>query len=109
MAGRKRHLTREEIDASMPKPPKVERKYHYKEAFIMSPKLNLAIIQVATISDGINILRALGEGTLMVSTHKRDKKDGYFNMAKCDIAELIGKSEAEVIALLDKRTKELTH
>jgi hypothetical protein len=73
----------------------------------MSPKLNLAIIQVATISDGINILRALGEGTLAVSTRKRDKKDGYYNMAKCEIGELVGKSEAEVIALLDKRTGEI--
>lgn len=67
-------------------------------------KLKLRIVKVESISDGIAILEALGEGELMVSTMKRDPKKGYFSMAECTIGELAGKSEQEVYNLLDNRT-----
>src|SRR5687768_13731520 len=47
-------------------------RYRYKSAYIVSEKFfRLRMIQVHTISDGIAILEALGEGRLMVSTQRR--------------------------------------
>lgn len=70
----------------------------------MSPKLNHRIVEVLRISDGIAILEALGEGKLMVSTRRRPKDKGWHNMAVCYLQELVGKSEADVLEMLDKKT-----
>ena len=78
-------------------------RHRYKEAFIMSPKLRLAVVEVRRISDGIRMLDEFGEGVLMVSTRKRPAS-GYYDMATCTITELRGKSETEVFELLDRRT-----
>lgn len=85
--------------------PSVHR-YSYKQAFIKSPKLKLRLAEVLRISDGIAILEALGEGSLLVGT-KRRPQDGYYSMAECTIEELRGKSEAEIFGLLDKRTDQV--
>ena len=73
----------------------------------MSPKLDHRIVQVERISDGIAILEALGEGRLLVSTEKRDKKNGYFAMTECTVDELRGKSESEIFEVLDQRTDQI--
>ncbi len=101
--------SREEIEKIMAPPPEphIDQRHRYKEAFIMSPKLLYRIVEVANISDGIALLEALGEGQLFVSTKKRDKKKGYFSMAKCEIAELAGKTKQEIITLLDNRTDQV--
>jgi hypothetical protein len=102
-------MTRDEIAREMapkPKPP-IKKRFHYKEAFIMSPKLARRIVQVERISDGIAIIEALGEGKIMVSTARRDPSKGYFDMAECTVEELRGKSEAEIFEMLDRRTDQL--
>jgi hypothetical protein len=78
-------------------------RYSYLQAFIVSPQLNLRIVEVRRISDGIAILEVLGEGRLLVSTRIRPPAGGYFNMAEASIQELQGKTEAEVFAMLDRR------
>jgi hypothetical protein len=85
-----------------------QKRYHYREAFIMSPKLGHSMIKVACISDGIIVLKALGEGDLLVCTRKRPKKGGYYAMAKCELREVDGKSESEIFELLDKKTDALS-
>jgi hypothetical protein len=85
-----------------------QKRYHYREAFIMSPKLGHSMIKVECISDGIIVLRALGEGNLLVCTRKRPKKGGYYSMAKCELRELEGKSKSEIFELLDKKTDALS-
>lgn len=68
----------------------------------MSPKLNLAMIEVTKISHGILLLKALGEGTLMLSVLKA--RPGHCHAsADCTLEELIGKTEAEIYELFDKR------
>ena len=84
------------------------RKYHYREAFVTSPNLGLNPIKVERISDGIAILKAIGEGKLSVCTLKRPKTGGYYAMAECDLRELSGKTEAAILALLDKKTDQLS-
>jgi hypothetical protein len=88
-------MTSDELAREMaPKPkPLIQKRFRYKEAFIMSPKLDHRIVQVERISDGMAIIEALGEGKLMVSTLKRDRSKGYFEMAECTVEELRGKSE----------------
>jgi hypothetical protein len=81
-------------------------RHHYKQAFIKSPKLKFQLIEVVRISEGIALLKALGEGSILVCTKKRTP-DGYFAMAECAIQELIGKTELEIFELLDKRTDRL--
>jgi hypothetical protein len=107
--GRKpKTITRADLDRMCARPVEhIEKRYHYKEAFIMSPKLKLRTVQVLTIGDGIAILEALGEGKLLVSTMVRDPKVGYFPMAKAEIKELVGKTKQEIYNLLDSRTDEL--
>lgn len=83
-----------------------ERRHRYVEAFIMSPKLKLAVVEVRRISEGIRLLEEYGEGELMVSTRKRPP-GGYYGMATCTIGELRGKSQSEVYAMLDRRTDQL--
>src|SRR5690242_19678065 len=79
-------------------------RYKYVEAFIMSPKLNLAMVEVRKIGHAILLLEALGEGTLLVSTRKRPPSGGCYSMASCSIDELSGKSVEEIYAILDRRT-----
>jgi hypothetical protein len=68
-----RKLSHADLDRMCARPVEhIEKRYHYKEAYIMSPKLNLAMIKVGRISDGILILTALGEGKLLVSTREMD-------------------------------------
>jgi hypothetical protein len=109
--GRKpKTITRADLDRMCARPVEhIEKRYHYREAFISSPKLKLRTVQVLTIGDGIAILEALGEGKLMVSTKVRDPKVGYFPMAKCALKELIGKTKQEIYNLLDTRTDGLKH
>jgi hypothetical protein len=65
--------------------------------------LKFRLVEIVRISDGVAILEALGEGSLLVSTRKRPP-DGFHAMAECSIEELRGKTETEVFALLDSRT-----
>ena len=88
--------------------PKPHRKYHYREAFVRSPNLGLNPIKVERISDGIAILKAVGEGKLCVCTRTRPKNGGWYTMAECDLRELSGKTEAAIYALLDKKTDDLS-
>lgn len=98
-------LSRDELEQiAAPESARIEKRHHNKEAYIMSPKLKLAMIQVLRISDGIMLLEALGEGKLLVSTRVRDPAKGYYDMAKADIKELSGKSQQEIYDLLDRRT-----
>lgn len=85
-------------------PPEPARKFRYKEAFVMSPKLKLRIVEIKRISDGIAILEALGEGKILVSTRKRPKEKGYLQMAECSLEELRDKTPAEILTILDRRT-----
>ncbi len=80
------------------------RRYSIKQAFVKSPAFKFRLIEVVRISDGILILEALGEGSLLVCTKKKPA-DGYYNMAEADIKELTGKTEEEIRALLDRRTE----
>jgi hypothetical protein len=43
----------------------------------------------------------------MVCTKKRPPDGGYFAMAKCAIRELVGKAEAEIFEMLDRRMDNL--
>jgi hypothetical protein len=79
------------------------RKHRYRQAFIKSPVLKFRLVGVSRISDGIAILEALGEGTLLVSTRRRPP-DGYYSIAEVGVTELVGWTEAEVLAILDSRT-----
>src|SRR5262245_42162995 len=88
--------------------PKCKRKYRYREAFVKSPRLAMNLIKVARISDGLAILKAIGAGTLYVCTGKRPKSAAVYDMAECDLRELRNKTEAEIFALLDKKTDELS-
>jgi hypothetical protein len=60
--GRLKTINRAELErmCAPPEPARIIKHHHYKEAFIMSPKLKLRMVQVLTISDGIAILEALG-------------------------------------------------
>ena len=91
-----------------PSRPKTARKYHYREAFVKSPKLGINPIPVERIGDGLAILKAVGEGKLLVCTRKRPKSGGFYAMAECDLRELAGKSESQIYALLDRKTDELS-
>lgn len=102
--------SREELERIMARPvpdPPIKKRFHYKQAFIMSPKLSARIVQVERISDGIAIIEALGEGKLLVSTQKSTPSKGYFEMAECTLEELRGKSEQEIFDILDRRTDQL--
>jgi hypothetical protein len=101
---RERYL---EYKAAIAPEPLYKRKYHYREAFIKSPKLGINLIRVDRISEGLAILRAIGEGTLHVCTRKRTSHR-VLAMAECHLNELRNKSEAEIFALLDKKTDELS-
>ena len=59
------------------------QRHSYKQAFIKRPKFNFQLIEVARISDGIALLKALGEGSLMAGTRKRPHESGYYSMAEC--------------------------
>jgi hypothetical protein len=103
-----RKLSRAELDRVGAGPVEhIEERYHYKEAYIILPRLNLVTIKVERISDGILIFAALGEGQLLVSTKVRDPKVGDFPMAKAEIRELVGKTKQEIYNLLDWRTDSL--
>lgn len=93
------------------KPPpvvKVPRKYHYREAYVKAEPLGINLIKVERIRDGISILKALGQGTLMVCTRKRPKGGGWYAMAECELRELATKTEEQIMALLDKKTDKLS-
>jgi hypothetical protein len=96
-----------EFNAKFHAPFQTNRKYHYREAFIRSPRLDASIIKVERISDGIRLLRALGEGQLLLCTRKRPASGQFYAMAECNFRELRGKTEAEIFALFDKKTDEL--
>ena len=78
-------------------------RHSYKQAFIKSSKLEFRLIEVVRISDGVALLKALGDGSLLVSTRKRRVGEGYFNMAECPVRELVGKTESEIFDMLDQR------
>jgi hypothetical protein len=88
--------------------PERQPKYHYREAFVKAPTLGLNPIKVERISDGIAVLKAIGEGKLCVCTRTRPKTGGYYAMAECDLRELSGKTEDAIYALLDKKTDQLS-
>jgi hypothetical protein len=62
------------------------------------------ILRVGRISEGLCVLRAIGEGELMVSDKKSPAGGGYYgDMVKADLTELEGKSPQEILDLLDRK------
>ena len=102
--------SREAIWEAMKPPPKkkIGRKYHYREAFVKAEPLGINLIRVERIGDGIAILKAIGQGKLLMCTRKRPKGGGWYAMAECDLRELSGKSEEQIIAIFDWKTDKLS-
>lgn len=77
-------------------------RYRYKKAFITSPKLAVPTVSVIRVSEGIAMLSALGNGSLILQCEpQRDWGKCHIPQIRFGIGFLRRKSESEIWTMYD--------